>query len=235
MRMSIVAVFVLVPLVAGCGGSGSSAQSGGGVPLEGECISTEPVSARASSGGTVVFSVIPEGLPAGAEIVEVEPCSTVVRAACAAGESPLYYVPCEAVGPGVCDEGVLFWPACRDTGRCPAGDDPTLVWSGIGECPRGGPEAVTVSTTVDCGDGTQMEREATIVIVLPGDCDEDGLVSADEVDVVIRAVFDTRGPQCGADLNLDGKVTPDELQKVVAFAIRSEQTGDPCPSVEGPR
>jgi hypothetical protein len=239
MRSTIVtsALWTLLAVaLAGCDASGSitAAQVDDPTPLaDTACVSPEPVFARAPSGGTAVFSVVPEGLPEGAEIVAVPPCPNTVRPGCSPGETPLYYIPCAAVGPNLCSQDQQFWPACEDTGRCPSNRDTVLVRAGIGVCSNLPSIPRNVWATIRCPDGTEVERRATLFVTVPGDCNEDGRVTADEIDIVIRAVFDTQAEQCDADLNLDGRVTPDELQKVVTIANRRATTGENCVIPEG--
>lgn len=232
---------LLAAALSGCDGSGqvTAAQLEDPTPLadptpggEAACVSLEDVFARAPTGGTAIFSVVPEGLPEGAEIVAVPPCPTAVRPGCSPGETPLYYVPCTAAGPGLCSPGQQSWPACEDTGRCPSDRDTVLVRAGISICSNLPSIPVNVWTTIRCPDGAEVERRAIVFVTVPGDCNEDGRVTADEIDMVIRAVFDSQAEQCDADLNLDGRVTPDELQKVVTIANRRATTGENCPIPE---
>jgi hypothetical protein len=192
------------------------------------CIPLDRVVAYAVAGGTAVLSVVPEGLPAEAVLVSTVPCATFLRTSCHPDETPLYFVPCAAAGPGVCGDGAAYLAACYDVGVCPTTSSPSLFWTGIDRCPIGGLTNSRVVNSVRCPDGTAVKRELLIFITLPADCDRSGTISDAELDQTVASVFDNDRPWC-ADLNLDGRTTADELQKVWAYVLRDRATGEACP------
>jgi hypothetical protein len=99
-------------------------------------------------------------------------------------------------------------------------------------CPLTPPEPWHFFTTVRCADGTVVERLAVVWVTLPGDCDGNGSYTDEEINTVIDAVFDTTAESCDADLNLDGRITPNEVQRVVELAGRERSTGNACPIPE---
>lgn len=189
------------------------------------CISSEQVVAYALAGGTALFSVVPEGLPAGAELTVS--CGAPLREKCQPGESPIYYVPCTAAGAAVCSMGQRYVAACYDVAVCPGGEQDKLFWTAIDTCPFGGLGNAGFSTSVRCPEGDVVEREAVLFITLPGDCDRDGRLTGEEEAAAVRSVFDGAGESC-ADLNLDARITADELLKVTAYYLRYRATGEAC-------
>jgi len=216
-------------LAAGCGSSSTGETTGAPAGLTEACVSAGEVEATVPYQGTVVFSVVPEGLPEGAEITTFSGCGFSAEE-CRPEQRPLYYVPCSAAGPTVCAPGQDYQAVCPYVRSCPAGRNPIFFLGANPDCPYGSFGGIRRhSFTVRCADGMEVERDAVLRIVLPGDCDGDGFYAEEEVGAVITAVFDSGAEQCKADLNLDGRVTPDELQRVVELATRGATTSDPCP------
>ena len=193
------------------------------------CISDQQMEVTVPSDGSVRFSVVPEGLPPGARIVSFSPCPNG-GTVCRPGEKAKYFVPCEAAAPSLCPNGEKFVPVCSGTEVCPTEVDPNVFIGGETSCPLGPFTTYSLFTTVECPNGTQVTLTTIVRVTVPGDCDGDGRISDEEINLAIDAVFG--GESCGVDVNLDGMVTADEVGRVIAFATRRAQTGFNCPIPE---
>lgn len=121
-----------------------------------------------------------------------------------------------------------------ETVGCPNGTEPVFVWRAISLC-EAGPNPHFFTTTVRCPDGSEATTESRVDLAIPGDCDGNYLLDADEIAHTVEAIFEDRlAAQCLNDLDLNGFVTGSELTVVVSFWEAQMATGLRCGSLPTP-